>query len=482
MSFGRVDARSQPRPGREVLSVGIDVGTTTTQVVFSRLTVADVARPQQVPRLEITDKSVVHLGQPRLTPLLGPDEVDARALADLVAAEYAQAGVDPADVETGAVIITGETARARNADSILRALASAAGDFVVTVAGPNAEARISGMGAGVARWSAANYAQATTVDIGGGTSNAAVFVSGRHTASSAAAVGGRLVQIDTTGVVTNVAPPAAALAAATGIDIGVGRRLGLDELTVICDVMADRVLDLVLGVPLEDALQLTPALPGTASKTLFLSGGVGTCYYQDLPAGTIGDVARFGDLGPLLAARLRAHPRMAELEVLEPDQTIQATVLGAAGQTVTVSGSTIWKADGLLPLHNLPVLDPGPMAGVADFARVVADALAARELDSDTLAAIVVDIPRGVDFATIGRLADTIAAGWRTDGTRPLVLILEHDYGQVLGQAIHARADHIPLLVVDQIGLGEGDFIDIGAALFGGRAVPISIKTLVFYD
>lgn len=482
MSFGRVDARSQPRPGRQVLSVGIDVGTTTTQVVFSRLTVADVARPQQVPRLEITDKSVLHLGQPRFTPLTAPDEVDARALADLVAAEYAQAGVDPADVETGAVIITGETARTHNAEEILRALASAAGDFIVTVAGPNAEARISGMGAGVARWSAANYTQVTTVDIGGGTSNAAMFVSGRHSASSAAAVGGRIIQIDTSGVVTAVAPPAAVLASATGIDIRVGKQLSLAELTTICDAMADRVLDLVLGVPVEDELQLTPALRGPASKTIFLSGGVGTCYYQDLPVGTIGDVARFGDLGPLLAARLRAHPRMAECEVLEPEQTIQATVLGAAGQTVTVSGSTIWKADSLLPLHNLPVLDPGPIAEITDFAGAVSDALRARELAPETLAAIVIDIPRGVDFDTIGRLADTIAAGRRADATSPLVLILEHDYGQVLGQAIHTRAENIPLLVVDQIGLGEGDFIDIGAALFGGRAVPISIKTLVFYD
>jgi len=153
---------------REVLSVGIDVGTTTTQVVFSRLVLHDVARPGQVPRIQVDEKDVVHHGEVHLTPLLGPDEVDAAALADLVRAEYARAGVAPSAIETGAVIITGETARTRNADAILAALSKAAGDFVVTVAGPNAEAQIAGRGSGVARWSADHYEQVTSVDVGGG--------------------------------------------------------------------------------------------------------------------------------------------------------------------------------------------------------------------------------------------------------------------------------------------------------------------------
>lgn len=480
MSFARVDVRSQPRPERDFLSVGIDVGTTTTQVVFSRLAVADVARPQQVPRLEITEKSIVHLGQPSLTPLLSADEVDAEALAELVAAEYAHAGVDSSQVETGAVIVTGETARTRNADRILQALASAAGDFVVTVAGPNAEARISGLGSGAGQWSAEHYTQVTTVDIGGGTSNAAVFVSGEHRAASAAAVGGRIVQIDSQGTITHLAPPAAAIGTAAGIELRVGARLTLEQLERLCDVMADRVADLVHGVAMEPELQLTAPLGPPPSAVLFLSGGVGTCYYQRLPAGSVGDVARYGDLGPLLAARLRLNPRLAALDILEPAETIQATVLGAAGQTVTISGSTIWMADAVLPLRNIPVIDPGPLDGPGGFGAAVRAALVRRELESDTKAAVVVEVPAGVDFDGISRLADNIVDTSTTG--QPLVLVLERDYGQVLGQAIHVRVPDLPLLVIDQIGLGDGDFVDIGDAVFGGRAVPVSIKTLVFYD
>src|SRR5680860_58681 len=137
-----------PIAQREVLSVGIDVGTTTTQVVFSRLVLHDVARPGQVPRIQVDEKSVVHRGEIHTTPLSAPDEVDAEALAALVKQEYETAGVSPGSIETGAVIITGETARTRNADAILRALSAGAGDFVVTIAGPNAEAQIAGRGSG----------------------------------------------------------------------------------------------------------------------------------------------------------------------------------------------------------------------------------------------------------------------------------------------------------------------------------------------
>ena len=110
-----------PRASREVLSVGIDVGTTTTQVVFSQLSLQDVARPGQVPRIQVDERSVVFRSDVHRTPLRSPDEVDAAALADLVARDYALAGIDRSAIETGAVIITGETARTSNADAILTA-------------------------------------------------------------------------------------------------------------------------------------------------------------------------------------------------------------------------------------------------------------------------------------------------------------------------------------------------------------------------
>ncbi|MGB7983145.1 MAG: ethanolamine ammonia-lyase reactivating factor EutA [Candidatus Nanopelagicales bacterium] len=477
-----------PLHQREVLSVGIDVGTTTTQVVFSRLVLHDVARPGQVPRIQVDEKSVVHRSEVHVTPLSAPDEVDAAALAELVRREYEIAGVSPGSIGTGAVIITGETARTRNADAILQALSAGAGDFVVTIAGPNAEAQIAGRGSGAARWSAQHYEQVTTVDIGGGTSNAAVFKVGRHLCSSGIAVGGRQVEIDQTGRVLRVAPPGRSIIEDLGLQVQEGSVATIAALREVCDVMAELIVDLATGqeVRVGRGVQLTPPLDGTqASSSVFLTGGIGACYYERTPATTIAEIARFGDVGPLLADSLHHNERLARMTLRKPPETLQATVLGAASQTVTLSGSTIWVDRGLLPLRNVPVLRPAMpgRGGGPSFAAAVGAARARWDLDDDVQAAIVVDLPGELGYPALQSVAAEIVefhdAGHRE---RPLVLVLQQDYAQVLGQTLQSVRPGLPLIAIDQVGLGEGDFIDIGLPVLDGRAVPLSIKTLVFYD
>jgi len=194
-----------------------------------------------VPRIQVDEKSVVHKGEVHQTPLSAPDLVDADALARLVRREYAAAAVSPGSIETGAVIITGETARTKNAQAILQALSAEAGDFVVTIAGPNAEAQIAGRGSGAARWSSDHYEQVTCVDIGGGTSNAAVFKMGRHLSSSAVAAGGRQLELDASGQVTRLAPPGRSIVEDLGLAASGGVvRLGMVHYTTFDEV--DRLL------------------------------------------------------------------------------------------------------------------------------------------------------------------------------------------------------------------------------------------------
>ncbi|HYN29119.1 MAG TPA: ethanolamine ammonia-lyase reactivating factor EutA [Dermatophilaceae bacterium] len=476
-----------PALGRDVLSVGIDVGTTTTSVVFSHLVLRDVARPGQVPRIQVDEKSIVHRGPVHPTPLTAPDQIDAEGLAELVRTDYAGAGVTPDRIETGAVIVTGEAARARNAEAILRALSGQAGDFVVSVAGPNAEAQIAGRGAGVARWSVDNYEQVTSVDIGGGTSNAAVFNLGRHVSSSAVAVGGRQVEVEPDGTVRRLPPPGRAIAAAAGVPLQEGSVAPMEVLRRFCDVMADLVVDLAEGTRVDvPGVQLTPPLRDTERSTsVFLTGGVGACYYARPPVGTMAEVTAYGDVGPLLADCLHRNERLRRHVVREPPETLAATVLGAAGQTVTLSGSTIWTDRRLLPLTNLPVLRPAlpGRGGGPSFAEAVQDALERWDLPADTAAAIVVDLPSGLGFGGLAEVAGEMAAYHDVAGPdRPLVLVMEQDYAQVLGQTIQAARPGLPLVVLDQVGLGEGDYLDIGEPVLDGRAVPLSIKTLVFYD
>src|SRR5512140_2379923 len=180
---------------RSLLSVGIDVGTTTTQIIFSRLNLADVARPGQIPRLAITGRQVLYQSPIVFTPLADRETVDAVKLNEIVRREYAAAGVSPEQVETGAVIITGETAKKKNADQILSALSGLAGEFVVSVAGPHVESLISGRGAGAALYSQTHYTTVTNVDIGGGSANSVTFRSGVFLAAAAMNYGGRIRQI-----------------------------------------------------------------------------------------------------------------------------------------------------------------------------------------------------------------------------------------------------------------------------------------------
>lgn len=489
-----------PGSGRELLSVGIDAGTTTLQIVFSRLHVQDVARLGQVPRLQVNAKAVIYQSPVTLTPLLSPTAVDVAALTAIVRAAYAAAGVTPDQIETGAVIVTGEIARASNADAILAALSHLAGDFVVSVAGPAVEAQIAGRGAGAAEYSARHYAQVTNVDIGGGTANAAIFRNGAHLSSSALAAGGRQLVIErTSGIVRHIAPPGRMVVEHLGLPLREGGRADLGSVERFCNCMAELTADLVEGEvsDLGRHLQLLPPLAGAGeSSTLFFSGGVGTYYYEPVEIRDLGDALRHDDVGPLFAQCLRLHPRIRRHNVQRPAETLRATVMGASSQTVTLSGSTIWVAPGTLPLRNLPVVRPRLEAEELADAGRLAEALHAAEGRWDVAGgtgtgrstsclALALDLPPRLNHAGLMAIAAGVVQHAGTHSTQgqaaPVILVLEQDYAQVLGQSVHALRPDLPLIVVDQIGLDEGDYIDIGQPMLGGRVVPVSVKTLIFY-
>jgi len=226
---------------RTLLSVGIDVGTTTTQFVFSRLVLQDVARPGQIPRIGITAREVIYQSPITFTPLQDAETIDAARLTELARREYAAAGVDPRQVETGAVIITGETAKKKNADEILRAMAGLAGEFVVTVAGPHVESLIAGRGSGAAQYSQSHYATVTNADIGGGSANSAIFRSGALIAAAAMNYGGRILEIEhATGQIRRIAEPAQYILDDTGLRYAIGDKPTLGDLRRFTEAVSGR--------------------------------------------------------------------------------------------------------------------------------------------------------------------------------------------------------------------------------------------------
>lgn len=478
---------------RSLLSVGLDVGTTTTQIVFSRIHLRNIAPSSQVPRIGIADRDILYQSQVYLTPLATRERVDIPALEHLVDKEYGKANISPAQVETGAVIVTGEIAKKENAAEILQALGKYAGEFVVTVAGPRLEAQMAGRGSGAAVYSREHYARVTNVDIGGGTANSAVFELGNTLAAAAMNIGGRILEIDhNTMQIRHIADPALKIIHHHNLPIAVGRDAELGPLREFCNVLADLTVELIEGAlgerthesPLAPQVMLTPPMSVSGRGTkLFVSGGVGHYFYHPIQNVTLESVTAHDDIGPLYGLALRENEAIRQMEAVEPPETIRATVIGASSQTVTLSGSTIWTEQRILPIKNVPVVRPylGSTANIPD---AICDAMARMEIDTRTEnAAIALDIPGALDFNQLQNLARGLAdyASRELADERPLILILARDYAQSLGQAIKSILPQRALLSVDQVGLDEGDYIDIGEPLMDGRVVPLSVKTLVFY-
>jgi len=254
--------------------------------------------------------------------------------------------------------------------------------------------------------------------------------------------------------------------------------------------MADLTMELIEGTssPLAGRLYLTPPASVSGKGTvLMLSGGIGHYFYNPINIDSVADATIHDDVGPLLAESLRNHAGLRAYEIIKPAETLRATVLGASTQTVTLSGSTIWAEASLLPLRNAPVIRPALTVGAglapAQVAETITDAV--RRWDVNLAAdnfAVALELNRPLDYTLLLQLSSGLTEFAKTlpEG-RPLVAIIERDYAQALGQTVKAMMPDRPLLVIDQVGLSEGDYIDIGAPLMDGRVVPLSVKTLVFY-
>ncbi len=489
------------RDNREILSVGIDVGTTTTQVVFSRLTLAGGTLGGSTPLARspinlshmtgIVDKEVIYRSGMHFTPLEGPEIIDASALEQILRQEYRQAGIAPEQVETGAVIITGETAKKRNADVILDSLSALAGDFVVTVAGPHLESMISGKGSGAETFSREHFTTVTNVDIGGGSANSAIFRQGKMIAAAAMNYGGRILEMDpSNGQIRNIAEPARIMIDHLGLPFAIGFNPNLAQLRELTDCMANLTVELIEGQrsSLAKQLMLTDPSPESGrNTTVFFSGGIGHYIYAPIPINAPGDVTVHGDIGPLLAESIRRHPDLKTYDIRRPPETLRATVMGASSQTVTLSGSTIWAEDEILPIRNVPVIHPQwPKIPPSrqQVSTAVRDAVTRWDVEpTGTQFAIALELSWSLDFSCLTALAGGLADFTATHlvNGQPLIIIIEHDYARVLGQTLKNLIPDRPLLVIDQVGLDEGDYIDIGRPVLDGRAVPLSVKTLIFY-
>jgi len=470
-----------------ILSVGIDIGTSTTQLIFSQLTIENRASSYTVPRIDIVDKQVVYRSKIYLTPLRSSTEIDTEAIKRIIYDEYKAAGKKPDDVRTGAVIITGETARKQNANEVLEALSDFAGEFVVATAGPDLESVLAARGAGADKFSIDKRTVVANIDVGGGTSNIAIYQKGVLCGTSCLDIGGRLIKIEN-GKIVYIYTKIQKLIKDHNIPISVGERADEAVLMSICRIMAAQLAEaLYLREPdLEHGGLYTnngkPLPREPAVRAVTFSGGVADCIYQDLD----GEPYRFGDIGILLGRAIKEDPDFRKIETYKATETIRATVVGAGVHTTEVSGSTIHYERDLLPLKNIPILkvpqeDEASLETLTDSIKKQMP-LYKPEGKAEQIA-IALNGEAYSSFVDVQALAKAILQGAEEliESKYPLIIIVENDIGKVLGNALNVMLDFKKEVVcIDGIRTMSGDYIDIGEPVAGGQVLPVVIKTLIF--
>lgn len=477
------------RPLADILSVGIDIGTSTTQVVFSRLRMENTAAFFSVPHVSIVGKELVYRGEVHTTPLKTPVLIDGDAVRDIVAAEFRRAGFTPADTDTGAVIITGESARKENAATVLDKLSGFAGEFVVSTAGPDLESVIAGKGSGACQHSIDNECVTVNLDIGGGTTNIAVFDRGETAGKGCLDIGGRLVRITPDRRIESVSPPAERVAQAIGLSLRPGDRADPAALAALTDKMAD-LLAQALGAaaqePLLRAVQTPESTwlePPRNIQAICFSGGVADC----IRGGEGEDPFRYGDIGPLLGRSIREGALCRTFPVMEAGETIRATVVGAGTYTTTLSGSTIAYDAGLFPMKNLPVLKLTAEEEGACF-QGCPEPLERRlrwflEQTDDRQAVVSLRGLQDPSYSQLKALARALAQGLDRALPRgvPAIAALECDMAKALGGAMRtALGGRRPVVCIDGVKVTDGDYVDLGRPLMEGLVIPVVVKTLLF--
>lgn len=478
-------------PKRTITSVGIDIGTTTTHLIFSRLHLESVGPTTAVPRIHIAGKQILYRSPIYPTPMADHATIDARAIARMTEQEYQAAHVQAGEVDTGVVIVTGETARAANAAAVVQELGSIAGKFVAAAAGPHLEAVIAGKGSGAAQEAFRRGQTVANVDIGGGTINVAVFAPHTFRESAALLLGSRTVTFDSlTGAVTSVTPPGQWLVETEGLGVLLGKRPVWEAVTSLVRRMAG-VLDELLGLsPPTPALHISLLTESLCQpeeiQAVMLSGGVAKLFYETSHKPRWEDLWRYGDLGPLLAEALRAAQFTRHLPILRSQEPIRATAIGAGMHTLHLSGSTTFVDSGLLPLRNIPVAFlPLPERALVDEIATQVQRACQRFPDRGPLGTLAFAAigPSPLEFPAVREFASGVALGFQEDqkAGRPLILLLQQDVGKAVGFALRRLIPSgSPVIVLDQLVAQEGDYIDIHTPLYDGHTVPVTLKTLVF--
>lgn len=469
----------------EILSAGIDIGTSTTKMVVSRFLLKNVAGLTHVPRIEIIEKTMLHQSPIIKTPFISNEIIDMAKIEQFIFQQYKVAQISPADISTGAIIITGESATKQNASEVIHAIADTAGHFLVATAGPDLEGIIAAKGAGTVRQSKNTAKVIANIDIGGGTANIAVMQFGEIIGTCTLHVGGRLIEFHE-GVVQSMSSPIMQLMGKWPNPLRIGDSATDIRVTQCIEELVETLAMTLCGQLKDEKHPLLLGHLPTWDKRIeavVFTGGVAACLYnKDCTE------RQYDDIGERLAKMLLQHQQLQSFLWLEPEETARATVTGAGTQTTEISGATIHVDADVLPLKNVPVFNCHMNTSMNELNSVVAgaieraDALFSIQESPLPFALYFSHLPY-LSFQDVYQLCHTIIEqlAARSSKEIPIILVIQSDYAKVIGQTIQAIHRAIPIICIDQIKVETGDYIDIGEILPSG-VVPVVVKTLAFHS
>jgi len=467
----------------EILSVGVDVGSATSHLVFSNILLKrDELSDSR--RFFIQKRKVIYEGKIIATPLLDNHRIDIHKLTDFLKMEYEQAGIDPGDIQTGAVVVTGETAKKQNARQIVEALSNDAGKFVAATAGPNFESLIAAMGSGATARSKEHNKTILSCDIGGGTSNIAISKNGEIISTSCVSVGAVLLGVNSEGKIWRIDKPAMKVMDHIGLNYKIGDQIQKGDIEKIAAKFAEVLIEVITGPArssLAKQLMVTADLefPNRIDEYSF-SGGVAEFIY--------GRNGNYNDIGQILADKIKFLMGRLTSPIIEPLNKIRATVIGAGAYSLTISGSSGFMDGGLtFPIKNVPVIRVDVDRSKLSVEHVVSQInISFQRFDlneGEEIVALYFKDPVIASYPKLELFAKSIEAALPTSIEKdiPIILIFESDIACGVGNVIRRETNlKTNLLSLDELILEDGDWIDIGEPLVAGQVFPVTVKSLVF--